>query len=226
MPPPRPDEAEISRLGFTVQVGAFRNLDNAVRLALSLNRQNLKAYYFTHESGLYKVRFGDFPTRESALQQAQKIRDSGLIQEFYIVSPDTFVVKRQAAYGSDTVRAAIVQKANNFLGIPYKWGGTSAVDGFDCSGLTMVVYKLVGLNLPRSSSAQFKTGVPKNKDQLAPGDLVFFAAQRGGRVTHVGIYIGGGEFIHAPKQGRTIRRDSLSNDYFKTHFAGARSYLR
>ena len=73
---------------------------------------------------------------------------------------------------------------------PYRWGGVNSTSGFDCSGLTMVCYRLNGLNLPRNSRAQFAAGKKVSKNDLRPGDLVFFATKGGSRVTHVGMYLG------------------------------------
>jgi cell wall-associated NlpC family hydrolase len=90
----------------------------------------------------------------------------------------------------------------------------------------LAVYQLNGLNLPRSSRKQFKLGNAVNRDELAKADLVFFATSGGKGVSHVGVYAGGDSFIHAPRRGKTIRVDSLSNRYFAARYAGARSYLR
>lgn len=220
--PPKPVQA---RTGFSVQVGAFRNLDNAVRLARSLNEFGINAYYFRHESGLFKVRFGDFEDQRTARQQAERFRDRGIFQEFFIVSPQAHAVDKQPARGTGYVRAAIVQRAESYLGIPYRWGGVSPENGFDCSGLTMAVYDLVGLKLPRASHDQFAVGEPVRRSDLKKGDLVFFRTGGTNRVTHVGIFTGRGEFIHAPGKAKTIRRDSLDSDYFRRRYAGARSYL-
>ena len=89
----------------------------------------------------------------------------------------------------------------------------------------MTVYRLNGLELPRNSRAQFQAGHPISRDDLQPGDLVFFATGSRSRVSHVGLYSGSGEFIHAPGKGKTIRSASLSNNYFKSRYAGARRYL-
>jgi cell wall-associated NlpC family hydrolase len=119
-----------------------------------------------------------------------------------------------------------VETARRFIGLPYQWGGSSLDDGFDCSGLTMAVYRINGLNLPRMSKEQYRAGIPIKKGQLKNGDLVFFATSRGKRVSHVGIYTGDNKFIHAPGKGRRICAASLSKKYFKTRYAGARTYLR
>jgi hypothetical protein len=87
------------------------------------------------------------------------------------------------------------------------------------------VYHLNGLDLPRSSRQQWKSGRPVKHSQLAKGDLVFFATLGGTRVSHVGIYTGSGKFLHAPRRGRKITISSLSSTYYKTRYLGARSYL-
>ncbi|MGB6864574.1 MAG: SPOR domain-containing protein, partial [Candidatus Aminicenantaceae bacterium] len=86
---------EIAQLGFTIQVGAFSVVSNAIRLTNTLNRQGLNAYYFVHESGLYNVRFGDFLTKEDARQKAESLVASGVIEEFYIVSPTDYSVAKR-----------------------------------------------------------------------------------------------------------------------------------
>ena len=227
-PPPKkptPSLKELPQLGFTIQVGAFSVVGNAIRLTHSLNTYDLNAYYFVHESGLYKVRFGDFLTKEEARQKAESLVASGIIEEFYIVSPTDYSVAKKASYGEAYLRDEIVSTAESFIGVPYSWGGTSPQQGFDCSGLTMAVYKLNGLILPRSSRDQYVAGTPISRDKLLKGDLVFFATAQGKKATHVGIYTGEGKFIHAPGKDKRIRIDSLTNGYFKTHFLGARTYL-
>ena len=103
----------------------------------------------------------------------------------------------------------------------YRIGGA----GFDCSGLTMVVYRINGLDLPRSSRQQWKVGLSINRRQLRKGDLVFFATRGGSKVSHVGIYTGGDKFLHAPGKGRQIQTASLSSKYYSARYVGAKSYL-
>jgi hypothetical protein len=212
-------------MGYSIQVGAFANLDNAVRLSEALERQNLDAYYFVHRAGLYKVRFGDFPSKESARRKAANIVAAGIIDEYYVVSPDDYAAVKYRRYSEGHLRDEIVNTAKRFIGVPYRWGGTSPGAGFDCSGLTMTVYRLNGLNLPRSSREQYSSGSPISRSQLGRGDLVFFATSGGRRVSHVGLYAGDGKFIHSPSKGKRIRTESLSNSYFKSRYLGARTYL-
>ena len=218
-------ERRLATIGYSVQAGAFTNLDNAVRLVEGLEDKGLNAYYFVHESGLYKVRFGNFPSKQSAQEHAESLRADGTIDEYYIVSPDDYAGVKERTYGQKYLRFKLVETAERFIGVPYRWGGSSPDAGFDCSGLTMSVYHLNGLNLPRSSKEQFRTGVPIKRRQLSRGDLVFFATSGGGRVSHVGIYAGRNRFIHAPGRGKKIRIDSLSKRYYKSRYAGARTYL-
>jgi hypothetical protein len=216
----------IARLGYSIQVGAFANLDNAVRLSKTLERSGLDAYYFVHKTGLYKVRFGNFPTKNAARKKAEAVLAAGIIDEYYLVSPNDYAVARQRERGGEGyLRNEIVGTARNFIGVPYRWGGSSRREGFDCSGLTMVVYQLNGLNLPRSSREQYRVGTPIRKSQLSRGDLVFFATSGGRRVSHVGIYVGNGRFIHAPRRGKRIRTERLTKRYFRTRYVGARTYL-
>jgi cell wall-associated NlpC family hydrolase len=109
-----------------------------------------------------------------------------------------------------------VQVAMQFLGVPYVWGGASP-SGFDCSGLTMYAYAQVGISLPHFTGAQWTAGPHVSSDQLAPGDLVFFTPSLG----HMGMYIGGGSFIHAPRTGDVVKISSLSDPWYVSQYQGA-----
>jgi hypothetical protein len=210
---------------YTIQAGAFRHVENAVRLTEVLKDRGLDATYFLASDKFFKVRFGNFATKEMARQKAISLKEAGVIEEFYIVRPEDYSVSRQKTYGTGYLREALVKSAKDFIGVPYLWGGASVDDGFDCSGLTMTVYQLNGLNLPRHSMRQFDAGTSISKDDLQKGDLVFFAKRGTSRVSHVGIYIGNDRFIHASSQGKKIRIDCLSADYFTKQFVGAKTYL-
>jgi cell wall-associated NlpC family hydrolase len=111
--------------------------------------------------------------------------------------------------------SSVVSIAERYLGVPYRWGGASP-SGFDCSGLVMYVYAQVGVSLPHSSYAQYGMGSPVSRSDLQPGDLVFFDG-----LGHVGIYVGGNSFIHAPHTGDVVKISSISGWYAST-YVGAR----
>ncbi|PLX98148.1 MAG: hydrolase [Desulfuromonas sp.] len=222
---PGAPEQGISQLGYTVQVGAFSNLENAVRLERQLGSRGIDAYYFRHDSGLYKVRFGDYIAYDQARSAAERLQGSGLIETFFIVTPEAHTAARIRQSGHGNLRTELVKTARRFIGVPYRWGGEDSRNGFDCSGLTMVCYRLNGLNLPRNSRSQFSSGRWVAKAKLRPGDLVFFATRGGKRVSHVGMFIGSDRFIHAPRTGKKVRIEKMSNKWFARRYMGGRTYL-
>ena len=226
---PAPDyhlpEARLESMQYSIQAGAFSVLDNAVTLMKNLEQQGLEAYYFQDKDGLYKVRVGNFSSHSQAGQKARELRSRGILQEYFVVVPESYPAARAVEKGTDYVRSRLVETAREFIGVPYKWGGSSPDSGFDCSGLTMVVYRHNGLDLPRVAARQYRTGTPVSRDDLQKGDLVFFDTRGSGKVTHVGLYIGNGRFIHAPSSGRDVTRASLSSPYFRNRYLGAKSYL-
>lgn len=116
----------------------------------------------------------------------------------------------------------VMQRALALLGTPYRWGGTDPNKGFDCSGLVGYVFRnALGIELPRVSRDMAKTGeLVTDKAKLAAGDLVFFG--RRGRVDHVGIYVGEGQFVHAPRRGKDVQVSSLDDGYWSGKFMQAR----
>jgi cell wall-associated NlpC family hydrolase len=110
----------------------------------------------------------------------------------------------------------VVGIAMRYLGIQYVWGGASP-SGFDCSGFVMYVYGQMGVSLPHSTFAQWNVGVAVSRSDLQPGDLVFFDG-----LNHVGLYIGGGQFIHAPHTGDVVKISSLSESWYASTYVGAR----
>jgi len=225
-PPPVRQKPALELMKYTIQAGAFKKVENAARLTETLKDHGLEATYFVAPDKLFKVRFGNFLTKEKARQRAQSLKEAGVIEEFYIVQPEDYTVAKQKQYGTNYLREALVKSAQDFIGVPYLWGGASSDNGFDCSGLTMTVYQLNGLNLPRNSARQFDVGTPVDSiSDLQRGDLVFFSARWKNGVSHVGIYIGSGQFIHASSRGKKIRIDSLSTAYFTKHYIGGKTYL-
>ena len=118
------------------------------------------------------------------------------------------------------IGAEAVALVERFLGVPYVWGGASPSTGFDCSGLVMYVYGLLGINLPHYSGYQWYYGARVPIDQLQPGDIVFFHPGSNGP-QHEGLYIGAGEFIHAPHTGDVVKVSSLYDTQYALSYVGA-----
>jgi cell wall-associated NlpC family hydrolase len=157
--------------------------------------------------------------RQRALAAAATQRNDSQAQAQALALSGT-AIGASASVGSTAVAppsqyTGVVGIAMRYLGVPYVWGGESP-SGFDCSGLVAYVYAQVGVSLPHYTGAQWNMGVPVDRANLEPGDLVFFDG-----LGHVGIYIGGGQFIHAPHTGDVVRISSLSGWYADT-YVGAR----
>jgi cell wall-associated NlpC family hydrolase len=128
----------------------------------------------------------------------------------------TAVTPEGAAVIPPSSHSGVVGVAMQYIGTPYVWAGASP-GGFDCSGLVMYSYSQVGVSLPHSSYAMWSDGVSVPRDQLQPGDIVFFDG-----LGHVGIYIGGGEFVHAPHTGTVVQVSSLDSGSYAGSYNGAR----
>lgn len=121
----------------------------------------------------------------------------------------------------------ILLRAMALIGTPYRWGGSSPQTGFDCSGLIGYVFAdSLGMKLPRSTREMIQVNAPViGKDKLRSGDIVFFATSGGRRVSHAGIYVGDGRFVHAPSTGGKVRMDRLDSTYWSKAYLQAKRYL-
>ncbi|MBR4904341.1 MAG: C40 family peptidase [Selenomonadaceae bacterium] len=124
--------------------------------------------------------------------------------------------------GSNYISHRIISNAMDYLGVPYVFGGTSPY-GFDCSGYVQYVFANAGISLPRTADVQYEVGSPISTTELVAGDLVFFSTYTWG-ASHVGIYLGDNNFIHA-SSSRGIAVDSLGSSYWSSHYIGARRIL-
>ncbi len=243
--------SSISKIGYSIQVGAFSDVRNAERLTAKLQDKGIEAFYFKRENGFYAVRFGDYPMRRDALKAARKLVSESVITTFFIAEPrkirlEPLPRQREKAEPAEKIGRTDNEKINRtgdattgktddmgyiaartaerFVGIPYRWGGNTVVDGMDCSGFARAVYNLCGVNIPRTSMDQFKIGKKVDRDELQDGDLVFFGNSED-RITHVGIYVGNNRFVHAPKRGEDIKVSTLGDNGFGKRFMGGRRYF-
>lgn len=121
--------------------------------------------------------------------------------------------------------SGIVEQAQQYLGVPYVWGGTSST-GFDCSGLVQYVYAQKGIQTHRTSQEQFRyDGQLVSRNELEPGDLVFFDTEGSGEATHVGIYAGNNIMIHAPHTGDVVKYTDITSSYYTAHYLGAKRII-
>ena len=168
---------------------------------------------------------GDFGGQTAAAVKAFQT-DKGMVADG-IVGSQTYrlLMGRDIPVSRDSSATAarrLIQTANRYIGVPYVFGGTTPA-GFDCSGFMRFVYARAGVSLPRMADEQFDVGQPVASSQLQPGDMVFFSTYEPGP-SHVGIYLGGGRFIHA-SSSQGIRVDSLGSSYWGPRYIGARRVL-
>jgi peptidoglycan DL-endopeptidase CwlO len=168
-------------------------------------------------------------------QQAAIVKSTSLVTENVIKIPDKNSIfsagaKSSVSRGDSSTEFNGVKGSSNgiaafaytLLGKPYVWGATGP-NSFDCSGLAMYVYAHFGISIPHYTGSQFSVGQSVDKKDLQSGDLVFFNTYSS--ISHVGIYIGGGSFIHAPGTGKNVTISSLDG-YYLNAYAGARRYIR
>lgn len=133
-------------------------------------------------------------------------------------------VPRVSSAGVNGSADDVLMRAIGLVGTPYRYGGNTPDSGFDCSGLIGFVYRdAAGISLPRTTGELSRLrGQAVSRNALQSGDLVFFATSGGNKVSHAGIYVGEGRFVHAPSSGGTVRLDSLSNSYWQGVYLDAK----
>ena len=206
-------ERENVELGYGIVEDASVNMRSKPssdgNLVAQLSRGD-KAWIIGLNCGWYKVQYqgltGYIRSDLLALSEAPVLNSKNYVGEAPVVI---------------TIGEQIVNYSKNFLGVPYVWGGTTS-KGFDCSGFTQYVFKEMGYTLKRTAAQQLDNGVSVKKSQLQIGDLVFFTNTyaTSAAASHVGIYIGNNEFIHAANGG--VKITSLDHEYYAPRYIGAR----
>ena len=162
---------------------------------------------------------------ESASNGWKKIKTSngtiGWVSGSYLANG---VVEQTSTPSTNKVQA-VIDLAHKQLGKPYVWGAEGP-NSFDCSGLIYYVYKnAASITLPRTSSDQYSAGVAVSRSNLKAGDLIFSSTDGTGNITHVAIYVGDGQMIHAPRNGKNVEKVSINNSYWNKAYVGARRVL-
>lgn len=207
-----------------VNVRSGPGTGNSIR---AVAKQNDRVYIIGINEQWYKVIYGeligyirsDYVDLTEIPYENQASTNKPL---FFKGGYSTGVTPSASALNGTTAKAdQIIATAKQYIGVPYLWGGTTPA-GFDCSGFVQYVFKKHGITLPRTATTQYSAGTYVSKSNLKKGDLVFFGESSG--ITHVGIYVGNNEFIHAStSKGITIT--SLSNSYWSVRYYGARRVL-
>jgi cell wall-associated NlpC family hydrolase len=214
--------AKIAIQRHRIQLQHARSEQQRVVAERQAQRQHIEAQIAERRQLLSSIR-GEIARmkQQEAVRQLQLAREARAryLGQPVTGDPSAIGVSASTPEGSTvappSIHGGVVGIAMRYLGVPYIWGG-STPRGFDCSGFVMYVFAQIGVSLPHSSYVQYGMGAPVSMSQLEPGDLVFFAG-----ASHVGIYIGGGQFIHAPHSGDVVKISSLSGWYSST-FAGGR----
>jgi len=198
------------------QLLQLQSVDNSLKQAKSAALRNIQSREQKDKNSKY--------TLESQLKmtqaQIQQIIAETAAAETKVQNP-TYIAQTKSSFTNVNANA-LIHYAEQFIGLPYVWGGTTPNPGFDCSGFTQYVFNRFGISLNRTAAEQFAQGIPVSQGNLQPGDLVFFSTYAPG-ATHVGIYIGNGMMINAEDAGLMIT--SLSNPYWSSRYIGARRVM-
>lgn len=230
--------AENAELGYGKVTGTSVNLRKGPGTSygrVASASKGDKCYILGLNQGWFKVIYGSeiCYIRSDYLELTEipyENRSSANTPRFYRLGKTTGVYPSAAALNgsasnSETVAPAvtgaqIVAEARKYLGTPYVYGGASP-SGFDCSGFVYYVLKSLGFSPARTPAAQINMGTPVQKTDLKPGDLVFFAGTGGSGITHVGIYVGNGQFIHSPNSRSVVSYSDLTSGYWAEHYHSA-----
>lgn len=236
-------------LGYGKVSGSSVNLRSGPSTSyksVSVASKGSKAYIVGINDGWYKVIYGDRVCyiRSDYLQLTEvpyENRSSSNSPKFFKGGKSTGVAVSAAALNGTTGSSSdkettssgtgsqdtgsvsgsqIVKTAKKYLGTPYKWGGTTP-SGFDCSGFVYYVLRSNGIKASRTIATMYKQGTPVKKSELQPGDIVFFQGTYKSGLSHVGIYVGDGKFIHSPHSGEVVSYANLYSDYYVKHYYGA-----
>ncbi len=198
----------------TAMAAEFRMGDEGAEIA-EIQGQLIELGYDIVADGAFGPAMAD---AVKAFQASRGIKADGM------VGPKTYAAllgrdMPEISRGSNVIARRIITGAMQYMGVPYVFGGTTPY-GFDCSGYVQYVFAQAGISLPRTADVQYEVGTPISTAELIPGDLVFFQTYTYG-ASHVGIYVGDGNFIHASSSyGVTI--SSLSSAYYSSHYIGSR----
>ena len=229
---------ENAELGYGKVTGNAVNLRSGPSTSyrvVTVASQGAKCYIIGLNDGWYKVIYGNSICyiRSDYLELTEipyENQASSNSPKFYRLGKSTGVTPSAAALkgtvSSDTsvgsaTGAQIVAEARKYLGTPYVYGGASP-NGFDCSGFVYYVLKQFGYSPYRTPADQYRMGTSVSKANLQPGDIVFFAGTYGSGISHVGIYVGDGQFIHSPNSRSTVSYADLTSGYWAQHYYGAR----
>ena len=205
----------------TVNVRQEANTSSAIVTTVALNTE---VQVYREENGWSKVKVNNVDGYISSSLLSDTKKETSRSQTTSRKSSSTKTNKTTTEAATTNVPAsgngsAIVATAKQYLGYKYVYGGSSPSTGFDCSGFTSYVFKQHGITLSRTSAGQYGNGVAVSRANLQPGDLVMFGKSS---ITHVAIYIGGGQIIHASTPSTGVRIDSLSTGYYNNNYYGAR----
>ncbi|MBP2642197.1 MAG: spore cortex-lytic enzyme [Firmicutes bacterium] len=183
------------------------------------NKLHEYGYYHGEPDGVFGA------TTKEAVEEFQQ--DSGLVADG-VAGPATWSMldcNSSVSRGEDSrTTAQVVSYAKQYLGRPYVWAGRSP-SGFDCSGFVSYIFEHFGIHLPRMADEQFNVGVPVLRQNIRAGDVVFFTTYEEG-ASHVGIYVGGGYFIHASSAAGEVTLTPINKTYYQERYLGARRVIR
>ena len=212
--------------GFTAYASTdYISVDIINRGIVQTDSLNIRSGAGTAHASVGKLNSGDIVDVTAVLNGWYEILYKGdlayVSSDYVSLAPrDTELASRG---GASRNAASLVTYSMQFIGTPYASGGSSPA-GFDCSGFTSYVYSNYGVSLPRTAAGQASVGVEVAKNDLMPGDLVFFNTFGG--ISHVGMYVGDNSFIHATVPGDTVKISSMSSSYYSSRYVCARRVMR